>query len=552
MDSRVSAVSEKVNADRDPNAPARKPVNIDITHELALRPRRRPNLLREADAFRELSELMLKSSQRAVERFVEIALELCDAGTAGLSLLPNTEGKPYFVWEKLAGALADSEGGQTPRDFSPCGLCLDAGHTILLLRPFELFEYFNAAAMPLMEGLIVPLYDTGGEPLGTIWVVHHDADKHFDAEDARTMEHLAIQLVLALKLRRERSEVRNIRRQVRALRNEKAGLIDESAFLNGVLASSSDCIEVLDTEGHVLFMSEGGLKVMEIDDFEAMEGRFWPDFWAEAWRHQAIAAIGDALEGGVGRFQAPAETARGNPLFLDVRVTAILGAENRPEHLLAIARDITEEHRSAAEREILGRELEHRVKNSLAMVSAIINQTCKFSETVQQAKETLLARVSALARTHDMLTLTKWQSARVPKVVEDALAPHRTGADRFEISGPDIVISAKQALSLTLALHELATNAAKYGALSNDDGRITLEWALSGGNSQNTFVLRWQESGGPEVSAPSRKGFGSRLIEELVPTDFGGEATLHYHPSGVMFELKSSGVSQTSRPLSNP
>ncbi|WP_164304794.1 GAF domain-containing protein, partial [Streptococcus pneumoniae] len=84
---------------------------------------------------------------------------------------------------------------------SPCALCLDAGRTILVSRPCEAFDYFNAAEQPLMEGLVVPLYDTGGLPLGTLWVVHHDAGKHFDAEDARLMEQLAVQLVLALKLR---------------------------------------------------------------------------------------------------------------------------------------------------------------------------------------------------------------------------------------------------------------------------------------------------------------------------------------------------------------
>lgn len=512
---------------------------ILITGELASRPRRQPDLQCEAAASRELAALILASPARAIQRFLDIAMELCKAGTAGLSLLRGTGSEQHFHWEAVSGALADRVGGTAPRDFSPCGLCLDAGRTILLRRPFERFDYFRDAAQPLMEGLIVPLYDTGGRPIGTIWVVHHDPARHFDAEDARVMEQLAVQLVLALKLRSERSNARTLRRNLRALQEENAGLIDESAFLQGILDSSSDCIKVLDTRARLVFMSEGGREAMELDERDDLRGRYWPDFWTGKERELAIAAVKEAVEGNVGRFQGQADTAKGTAKFWDVRVTPIRAADGVPKHLLAIARDITEEHHAEEDRNLLGRELEHRVKNSLSTVVAIINQTFRASTSLSEAHPILIGRVTALAHAHDILTRTSWNSASIKAVVEAALAPHGGGTGRFQVSGPDVTLSARRALSLSLALHELATNAAKYGALSDAKGRVELSWSVENGNGAG-FRLTWQERGGPPVSQPQRRGFGSVLLERVLPADFAAEVRIDYPPSGVVFELTAS------------
>jgi len=520
---------------------------IDITRELATRPRRAADILREVSAFRELSHLMLMNPARAVQRFVDLALDLCDGGTAGLSLLRDGEAGMHFHWEALAGALAASVGGTTPRDFSPCGLCLDAGHTILLRRPYERFDYFRGAAEPLMEGLIVPLIDGNGTPLGTIWVVHHDPDRHFDGEDQRILEQLAVQLVLALKLRRNRSEARTMRREMRSLRAEKADLIDESAFLNSVLSASSDCIKVLDLEGHILFLSEGGFAVMEVDDFAAIRGKYWPDVWGADERPLAQQAVAEAAAGGVGRFQGPVATLKGTPKYWDVRVTAIRGPDGKPQQLLAISRDITLEQNASEMTRTLSRELQHRVKNSLGMVTAIINQTFRTQHSSADIRAVLLSRIAALTHAQDALTAGNWQTASIESVIAAALAPHRSGTGRFELIGPDLTLSAKQALSLTLALHELATNAAKYGALASDHGHIRLVWSVGNGAAA-AFVLQWQEVGGPPVTQPRRRGFGSRLIEQIVPADFGGKARIEYKPAGVVYELTAPAANLHPKP----
>ena len=135
-----------------------------------------------------------------MQRFLELTVELCDAGSACWSRLGhNDAGEEVFWWDALAGELSPYVGRSTPRNFSSCGLCLDAGKIILVSRPARLFTYFDDVDVPIAEAMIVPVHDTGGVALGTIWVVHHNEEK-FDASDARVVEELAIQLVLALKL----------------------------------------------------------------------------------------------------------------------------------------------------------------------------------------------------------------------------------------------------------------------------------------------------------------------------------------------------------------
>ena len=182
-----------------------RPEDVLATEAMLARPRRAPDLAAEVAAFRELSALMATDPTRAVRRFLELALVLCGAGSSGLSVLAEDgRGEPVLRWDALAGAFAPYAGGTTPRHFSPCGLCLDRDETILVSRPARVFRYFEAAEPEIIEGLIVPVRGAdGAPPLGTLWVVHHDARARFDAEDARVVEELAVQVTLALGLLRD-------------------------------------------------------------------------------------------------------------------------------------------------------------------------------------------------------------------------------------------------------------------------------------------------------------------------------------------------------------
>ncbi|MEZ2329699.1 PAS domain S-box protein [Mesorhizobium sp. RCC_202] len=198
-----------------------------------------------------------------------------------------------------------------------------------------------------------------------------------------------------------------------------------------------------------------------------------------------------------------------------------------------IARDMTERRRADEHRKILIGELNHRVKNTLAVIQSIASQTLNSSATMAEAREAFGSRLINLAKAHDVLTRESWASARLVEIVADTVKPH-AGENRFRIEGPDVHLTPSVALAISMALHELSTNAAKYGALSNDRGRVVIVWRLEGEGDKRRLTLRWEESGGPPVGKPKRKGFGSRLIERALAMELGGNVSVAYESAGVV------------------
>ncbi|MGU3537959.1 PAS domain S-box protein [Methylobacterium sp. A54F] len=203
--------------------------------------------------------------------------------------------------------------------------------------------------------------------------------------------------------------------------------------------------------------------------------------------------------------------------------------------------DISERKRAEEHQRLLAGELQHRIKNTLAMVQAIASQTFRNATDVEAAREAFSARLISLGRAHDILTQASWAQAPIAEVVEGALAVHRGGAAcRIRTSGPGVLLAAKPALALALALHELATNAAKYGALSNAEGSVDLRWHVVHEGEAPRFCLTWSEQGGPPIlSVPSHRGFGSRLIERSFAAEVGGDVRLTYAPTGLVCRLEA-------------
>jgi len=615
-----------------------------------------------------------------------------------------------------------------------------------------------------------------------------------------------------IKILRDRTDQRNAAARQQA----------DAEFMRGVLASSADCIKVLDLDGGLTFMSEGGLQVMEISDFNLVRGCPWPDFWQGQGHADAVAALAAAKAGGIGHFQGSADTYLGTRKWWDVQVTPILGVDGQPEKILSISRDITDqksverqlaiseerwrglfdgmkegflsaelirdeagkavdfrflevnpafaglsglpsdsagrtvrellpdipqwlidtyartvetgqpekfeihvpelhrtfevrahrqcdgqfaalfleisdrkriearrmamtelgdrlrdvsdtgeisritaevmgrmlglshagygqvdpdaekilveqewtapglasiaglhhfraygsyiedlkagrdvviddigsdlrtaadadalstistrallnlpvmEHgrfvavfyavraepgewaqeeiafvRNVAERtrsaiarveaeaqqQLLNHELSHRMKNMLAMVQSIASQTMRGAADLDTARDVLANRLIALGKSHDLLLGGSLSRAPLTSVIESALDIHRDRPDRFVLDGPTIMVGSKAALSLSLMLHELATNAAKYGALSNADGRVTVTWHIDGDGDDAPVTVRWIEAGGPPVVAPKRTGFGTRLIGRGLAGSFDGVVELGYPTTGVV------------------
>jgi PAS domain S-box-containing protein len=227
----------------------------------------------------------------------------------------------------------------------------------------------------------------------------------------------------------------------------------------------------------------------------------------------------------------------GTTLDISLTVSPLKDSNGRVIGASKIARDITERRRQEERRRLLTNELNHRVKNTLATVQSIAAQTFRGEDApVLQFQ----MRLIALARAHDVLTRENWEGANLDELVDRTItAIYAEPQRRFYISGPSLRLRPKAALSLSMALHELCTNAAKYGALSNDVGRVTIAWRIDDTGDHSRLRLTWREHGGPAVETPGRKGFGSRLLERALARELRARVKLLFPPDGVVCEIDS-------------
>ena len=186
---------------------------------------------------------------------------------------------------------------------------------------------------------------------------------------------------------------------------------------------------------------------------------------------------------------------------------------------------------------IIAEELAHRIKNSFAVLQAIASQTFRGDAATPEARKSFEARIAAMARAQDLILQENWDYADIAIVIAEALRPFQDDLSRFDIAGPAVTIRDRQALSLALGIHELASNAAKYGALSVPGGTVTITWEAGTHGSDDPFVLRWEEQGGPVPAVRSRTGFGARLIERVMPAEFHGQSIVEWPLTGLRFTL---------------
>lgn len=195
--------------------------------------------------------------------------------------------------------------------------------------------------------------------------------------------------------------------------------------------------------------------------------------------------------------------------------------------------DIDDIKRAKQQNDLLVGELNHRVKNTMATVLSISDQTARSATTLEEFTQAFEGRMTALSHAHGLLSQTRWRGARLQALLEEVLEPFGGfGQERLRLQGPEVVISPRAALTLTLAIHELATNAAKYGALCEPRGVVDIRWRTQG-EEPGELLLEWVERDGPPVRRPERRGFGSRLLERSVAYELGGEVSLDFAPGGV-------------------
>lgn len=224
------------------------------------------------------------------------------------------------------------------------------------------------------------------------------------------------------------------------------------------------------------------------------------------------------------------------PLWRNLAIASVIGAILLLIGLAFAVRMATQIARAEMLHGMLIEELNHRVKNTLAVLQSIATQT--FRSASRAEREKFEGRLGALAETHNLLSQSKWQSAELQDVAVRVLQPYRlNNPERVRMFGPNVPLSPRLAVVLSMILHEIATNAAKYGALSNDSGTVTLDWEVIQESAGRKLRLVWTEAGGPPVTAPVQRGFGSRLIERSTRDQLGGEATVDFLPRGVVYTI---------------
>jgi len=263
-----------------------------------------------------------------------------------------------------------------------------------------------------------------------------------------------------------------------------------------------------------------------------MLGRMVPD---DIPRVEAEAAADDAAGQKRREFEYRIRTPDGAIRSIAGVSDTVFGADGKPARRMGVIYDVTERRLAEKRQRMLINELNHRVKNTLATVQSIASQTLRSASDLPNARASFEARLVALSTTHDLLTLETWHGARLGDVVAQALAPFESLLrPQIRRSGPNVWLSAPRALALSLAIHELATNAAKYGALSGPDGKVSVRWSVC----EDELAFIWSEHDGPPVAPSPSSGFGARLLQRNLARELNGFVGLEFAREGVRCEIR--------------
>ncbi len=476
--------------------------------ELEARPARLPDYEAESRALVMLSREMARSPENILTKLADVALTLCRADSAGVSLL-SADGEK-FQWPAIVGRWAEHVGGGTPRHFGPCGTVLDRNMSLLCTHPERDFPYFGDVQPPVEEALLIPFY-MYEKAVGTIWIVAHDTRRRFDSEDLRLMTNLGSFAEAAYQTWTS---------------------FDATQRMASIVESSDDPIIAEDLEGIITSWNRAAERVYGYSAEEVLGKSITILISPERKDEERVMLErikrGERIE----QYETVRQRKDGSTLDVSLTVSPIRDAAGRIAGASKIARDITERKRAQAQIALLAREAEHRAKNVLATVQATVSLSK--SDTPDGLKRSILGRIQALANAHRLFAQTRWTGADLRALALEELLPYRQeGEARAQVDGPDVTVKPDAAQAIAVILHELATNAAKYGALSVPGGRLRVGWSHV---SDERLVLRWTETGGPPTRPPTHEGFGTRVMKSMIGS-LKGDIRLDWRDDGLVCEI---------------
>jgi PAS domain S-box-containing protein len=321
-------------------------------------------------------------------------------------------------------------------------------------------------------------------------------------------------------------------------RNEAEAALRESReqfrWLASIVESSDDAIMSKNLDGLITSWNKGA---------ERLFGYFAEEVIGKPVailvppeRHHEESVIVERISRGdrVDHYETVRRRKDGNLIDISLTVSPVRSADGEVVGASSICRDITERKRSEAQISVLAREAEHRAKNLFANVKAMVHLS--EGDTPEGLKEAIEGRIEALANVHSLFVQSRWAGAELGSLIKQELSPYtRAGEMRTGIDGPTVMLKPDHAQSIAVALHELATNAAKYGALSVATGNVRVKWSRE--DTDRQLVLRWTEAGGPPVKLPTRKGFGTRVMEAVIRHHVKGDVRLGWHAHGLECEI---------------
>jgi PAS domain S-box-containing protein len=369
------------------------------------------------------------------------------------------------------------------------------------------------------------------QPSGSRLVVALSIDPLFDGQQNRIGAIACIQ------------DITDRKRTLSALEKSQSEISEQEQRLAATYEHAAIGISETDADGRILRVNEAvcaitGRSREDLTGSYLFE-RTHPDDTdpdREAYRQQVTGQLG--IYSVEKRLVRP----NGRVIWIAVRSAPVRDANGNFLYAVRVVQDITERKEAEERQKLLVSELNHRVKNTLATVQSLAAQTARRARSPRTFQERFESRLIALSNAHDQLTLRNWQDADLREVVRSAISPYLSaGQDQVTLRGEDVMLRPRAALSLAMVFHELATNAAKYGALSAPAGTITLAWQLSG---PDTMQIDWHEQGGPPVGEPKRRGFGTRFIEGSIASELKGRTRLSFEPDGLRctIELPASEV----------
>ena len=310
----------------------------------------------------------------------------------------------------------------------------------------------------------------------------------------------------------------------------------DSERLAAIVTSSDDAIISKTLDGRVTFWNEGATRIFGYKEDEMIGEKITkiipPELQEEEKYVLARLQHGERIE----HYETVRLSKDGRRVNISLTVSPLREKSGRIYGASKVARDITERKQIESSRSLLMGELSHRVKNTLATVQAVATQSLRRARNPVEFVASFTGRIHSLARAHDLLSEARWEGIEVNALVRDQVLLG-VADDRISSRGPGLTLAAQPSLHLAMVLHELGTNARKYGALSASQGKLSIEWRVVATKEGRELRLRWSESGGPPVVAPAERGFGTRLIEDSLLAH-GGKASIEYRADGLSCELR--------------